>query len=247
MIHSLPFTTSSRVADIGCGDGFYLGLFAESLGADGLIIAVDHNAEYLDTATSRIRKLSPACNVHFYRGDISALDRCTAACDLVWCAQSLMSFEDPVDALRRMGNIVRPGGMVAILENDSLHQLLLPWPSSLEIAIRAAEFQALAAETVPARYYIGRRLPATLAAAGLEPATCRTIAIDRAAPLGPDLKKFLLLHLQRLRDRIAPHLSRVLQSEFERLIDPTSDSCLLNQPHFTMTWLNVLAAARRPT
>src|SRR5205807_1664056 len=134
-----------------------------------------------------------------------------------------------------------------VLENDTLHQLLLPWPDHLEIALRTAEFVALSEQSARAyKYYVGRRLPAVFAAAGLEPCGFRTQCIDRQAPLDADLERFLQSYLARLSDRVAPYLSAALAREFAELIDPSSPSYLLRQPHVTLTWLNMLACGRRP-
>jgi SAM-dependent methyltransferase len=103
--------------------------------------------------------------------------------DLVWCAQSLFSLPDPVVAIGHMSRMLRPGGLVAVLENDTLHQVLLPWPVALELPLRAAELRSFQEESrTSSRYYVGRRLPAALAAAGLDPEQTTTLAFDRQAP-----------------------------------------------------------------
>ena len=113
------------------------------------------------------------------------------------------------------------------------------------MALRAAEYVALTNESSrPAKYYVGRRLPALFAEAGLEPRGFRTQSIDRQFPLDPTLEAFLQAYLQRLGDRVRPHLRESLVEQFEKLIDPGQITYLPRQPHFTMTWINVLAWAR---
>jgi hypothetical protein len=149
--------------------------------------------------------------------------------------------------MRQMKALLRPGGMVAVLENDTLHQLFLPWPSDLELAIRAAELAALARESQrPAKFYIGRRLPSLFAEAGLEPLGFRTQSIDRQAPLDADLSHFLQEYLATLRQRVEGYMETVAYRELEALTEPSSSRCLLNDPNFTMTWVNVLALGRVP-
>ena len=73
-----------------------------------------------------------------------------------------------------------------------LHQVMLPWPGSLEIALRAAEFAALSDESRrPGKYYLGHRLPAAFAEARIEPLGFRTQCIDRQTPLDDDLAERL--------------------------------------------------------
>lgn len=93
--------------------------------------------------------------------------------------------------------------------------------------------------------YVGRRLPGVLAEAGLIPTGITTQAINRQAPLGSYEKKFL--GLRRLRTNILPNLSPEGQHQVAPLLDPNSPECLLWLPHFSMTWLNVLALGRKPS
>lgn len=247
VVDSLPISGAMRVADVGCGDGFYLPLLANRLGPGGILIGIDNHPGYLDRARKRVGNAAFACAVQLQEGNVAELESCVNDCDLVWCAQSLITLPEPVDALRKMAAVLKPGGRIAVLENDTLHQLLLPWPTSLEIAIRAAEFQSLANTPEFHKHYVGRRLPAVLAAAGLEPIRCRTQAIDRSAPLGNALEQFVQSYMQKLAQRVAPHLSHILNNELARLIDPAGESYLLRDPHFTLTWMNVLAVGRKPS
>ncbi len=57
--------------------------------------------------------------------------------------------------------MVRRGGWLAVLETDSLHEVLLPWSADLELAIRHAELEAYCARTRrPEKRYLARRLEA---------------------------------------------------------------------------------------
>jgi demethylmenaquinone methyltransferase / 2-methoxy-6-polyprenyl-1,4-benzoquinol methylase len=247
VIGQLELAPQTRVLDVGCGDGFYAGLLAERLVAPGRVIGLDCNAAYLQQSRQEFAVRDGRGDVEFVAGTLSNLPFRPGHFDLVWCAQSLYSLPEPVGALRQMAAAVRPGGWIVVLESDTLHQLLLPWPSHLEIALRASEFAAFCDESRrPAKFYVGRCLPAVLAAAGLEPLGFKTQCIDRQAPLDRDLQRFLQAYLERLAKRVGPYLDRSLARQFARLIDPDSGDYLLRQPHFTTSCLNVLAWARRP-
>src|SRR5262249_48660950 len=120
--------------------------------------------------------------------------------DFIWCAKSLVSFEQPEIAIRQMVRLLRPRGRLAILENDSLHEVALPWPEDLELAIRQAELDAYRDQVRrPDKRYIARRLPQLLANAGLIDNKRKTYAIDRDGPLNDSEKKCLIHYLEGLR------------------------------------------------
>lgn len=247
MVGLLPIRPDMRVLDVACGDGYYTELLAERLSEAGTIIGVDTDAEMIAKANDRLRCSQLECGFEFVQGKLDQLARASDRFDLVFCAQSLYSLPEPVTVLRQIRDLLRPGGIAVVFENDSLHQLQLPWPPALEIALRATEFVALCdASQTPSKFYVGRRLPAVMSAAGLEPLGFRTQAIDRQAPLDPALEAFLQAHLERLRDRVASRLDPALLNELTSLIEPTSRNYLPRQPHFTLTWINVLAWGKKP-
>ncbi len=247
LVDAIPLVPHDRVVDVGCGDGFYCGLIAERLRLPGGVIGVDGNSAYLNLAVNRLADVSH-CSIDLLQGDVEQLPHIVREpADAVWCAQSLFSFPEPEAALRRMAAVVRPGGLVAVLENDTLHQLLVPWPAEIETALRGAELEALHDQSrEPDKYYVGRRLPAVLAAAGIEPLGFQTQAIDRAAPVEPVLELFLKSYFERIVARVEPLLDRPTLNELKELVRPEGDRYLLRQPFFTLTWLNVLAWGRVP-
>ena len=246
-LDALPLKTAKRVLDLACGDGFYTRRLAERMGPEASITGADLNQVYLDKAKQEARLQTKGAKIDFVIARFDELPFAEDSFDLVWCAQGLFSLPDPVLALEHMRRVVRPGGLVAILENDSLHQVSLPWPVPLELEVRAAELQAFIEEgRHSSRYYIGRRLPSVIAAAGLEPLKMTTQAIDRQAPLGKSEQILLQSYLENVAKRVAPHLEASLFEKLADLIDPKSNNHLLRQPYLHMTWLNVLAIGKKP-
>ena len=184
IVEALPLAPAMRVLDLACGDGFYTRRIAERLRPEGSVTGADVNIAYLEQARTEAARRRSSAGVDFVVASFDALPFPEATFDFVWCAQSLYSLPDPVVVLRHLARVVRPGGLVAILENDSLHQVFLPWPVHLELPLRSAELAALTEQSHnSSKYYVGRRLPAVLAAAGFEPAGMTTHAFDRSAPL----------------------------------------------------------------
>jgi ubiquinone/menaquinone biosynthesis C-methylase UbiE len=246
-VAQLPIHPDMRGLDAGCGDGFYMQLLAERLGPDGFLVGLDANRACLDSASRRLASRPISCATKFIQGTLEQRPVAEASCDFVWCAQSLFSLHDPVLALRQMGAALRPGGLVAVLENDTLHQLLLPWPGHLEVAVKRAELAALDRESPRSeKYYVGRRLPQILAAAGLEPIAFHTQCIDRSAPCDENLLEFLTRYLSRLSDRVEPFLDEQSGREFRALVNPRGAASMFTKSFFTLSWLNMLAWGRKP-
>jgi ubiquinone/menaquinone biosynthesis C-methylase UbiE len=247
MLADLPLTAGMRVLDLACGDGFYTRRIADRLGPDGSVTGVDVNLAYISAALRASAGQSGRSTIDFVSASFDRLPFPDKSFDFVWCAQSLQSLPEPVVVLEHLGRVLRPGAIVAILENDTMHKVVLPWPVSLELPLRVAELRAFSEKTRdPSKYYVARRLPTVLAAAGLEPLKVATRAIDRQAPFGKAEHELLQSYLEEIAHRVAPYLDASLLQELRLLADPTSASHMLRQPHLTMTWLNVLALGRKP-
>ena len=243
----LPLTPAMKVLDLACGDGFYSRRIADRLGPGGSVTGVDLNLAYLNEARQEAARQTGEVTIDFVAASFDRLPFPDDAFDFVWCAQSLYSLPEPVVVLRYVARVLRPGGIVAVLENDTMHQVFLPWPVRLELPLRAAELRALSETRNPNKYYVGRRLPAVLAEAGLEPLKMATQAIDRQAPFGEAERALLQSYLEGVANRVAPYLDAPLLQELRQLNDPRSPDHMLRQPYLTMTWLNVLALARKRT
>jgi len=246
IVERLPLRRDMRVLDLACGDGFYARRMAERLGPGSLVVGADSNLAYLgDCAASASGGPGRAWS-GFVGSQFDHLPFPDGTFDLVWCAQSLQSLPDAVAAVASMARVLRPGGQVAVLENDALHHVILPWPVALELPLRAAELRAFQAEGHAAQgFEVGRRLPAILAEAGLEPLRLTTHAFDRQAPLAPPERELLRCYIEDLLQRVTPHVEPALLGELKLLLDPGSATYLLGQPDLSMTWLCVLAMGRK--
>ncbi|MGW6204050.1 class I SAM-dependent methyltransferase [Streptomyces sp. NPDC055089] len=104
------------VLDVGCGPGTITADLA-ALVAPGRVTAVDTTREILaqaaDAASERGLK-----NVAFAVADVHALDFPDDSFDVVHAHQVLQHVGDPVQALREMRRVCRPGGVVAVRDSD---------------------------------------------------------------------------------------------------------------------------------
>ncbi|MFF2653335.1 methyltransferase domain-containing protein [Streptomyces sp. NPDC058045] len=105
-----------RILDIGCGPGTITADLA-ALVPDGEVTAVDRAPGVLAQAraTADARGLT---NVAFAEADVHALDFPDGTFDVVHAHQVLQHVGDPVQALREMRRVCRPGGLIAARDAD---------------------------------------------------------------------------------------------------------------------------------
>lgn len=239
IVQALPLAPNMKVADVGCGDGFYTALLAERLDHHGTLTGIDSNTAYLKKAARQLGKVRP--RVKWQRADLDKLQKYRHHFDLVWCAQSFFSFPHPEAALKQLKSTLTPGGLLVVLENDTIHQCLLPWPSDMELAIRQAEYQALRQESNhPQKFYVGRRLPLLFEVAGLKTLQFRTQAIDRRAPQSKAVQTFLDEYLKGLYERITPFVENDFLKEVKATI-----AALRQSPQFSLCWVNHLIVGEK--
>ena len=106
-----------HIADIGCGTGNTTRWFARNVGPEGEVAAVDSSADQLAVARSHAEADGHA-NIHFVHA--SAYDTALPRdhFDVVHCRALLSHLVRPLDALREMAAIARPGGLVICFDAD---------------------------------------------------------------------------------------------------------------------------------
>ncbi len=102
------------VLDVGCGPGTITAGLAARV-APGTVVAIDRAAEVIDQARTIAGR---PVNTRFEVGDVYALAYPDDSFDLVHAHQVLQHLSDPVAALREMGRVCRPGGVVAVRDAD---------------------------------------------------------------------------------------------------------------------------------
>lgn len=242
MVGDLSVRAGECVLDMPCGDGTYTVLLAEKVGSSGSVVGLDLSASYLELARARADQSAHAAHIRFQAGDIASLPFDDNTFDLIWCAQSMYSLPNPLGALRELRRVVRPGGTVSVFENDTLHQILLPWPAELELAVRQAQLRWLATRApAAAKFFIGRNLCSTFAAAGLKNSIVTPYTSIRHAPLSADERTYLAWYFAELGTQVQPYLHPDVGAWFERLLDPASADYLLDQPDFYVIYIDIVA------
>jgi SAM-dependent methyltransferase len=123
--------TAAAVLDVGCGDGFLAARLARRV---PLVVAIDIDAPVLGRARARF----PDAPVTWCRGDILTCTLEPDSFDAVLSNAALHQLPDTRAALARLGQLVRPGGTLAIVGFPRTGWRDLPWAAAAFISLGAA-------------------------------------------------------------------------------------------------------------
>jgi ubiquinone/menaquinone biosynthesis C-methylase UbiE len=114
IVSMLNLKRGMDVADVGTGTGFFTMLFAQKVGPDGIVYALDIAENFITYVNETAEELSLA-NV---RGTVTLVDSTTLApnsVDVVFLAHTYHHFEYPVKMLESIRSAVRPKGIVVLV------------------------------------------------------------------------------------------------------------------------------------
>ncbi|REF35726.1 class I SAM-dependent methyltransferase [Thermasporomyces composti] len=109
-------TPGQRLLDVGCGPGTLTADLADRV-APGTVTAIEPTADVLEIAAEEVSRRG-LTNVDFVVADVHALAFADDEFDVVHAHQVLQHVADPVQALREMRRVCRPGGVVAARDSD---------------------------------------------------------------------------------------------------------------------------------
>jgi ubiquinone/menaquinone biosynthesis C-methylase UbiE len=101
--------------DVGCGTGADLGELAQAVGPAGAVIGVDHDPVMVAEAARRYAGVS---YLDIRAGDAHQLPVADHSVDRVRIDRVLQHVSDPAAVLAQVRRVLRPGGLVALADND---------------------------------------------------------------------------------------------------------------------------------
>jgi SAM-dependent methyltransferase len=149
----------SRLLDVGCGTGV---LESEIRAFSGAVITgLDIDPGRLGLAQDTTAMLS---EVGFVQGDALGLPLASASFDACLCHFLLLWLPDPLQALREMARVIRPGGSLLVLAEPD-YGGRIDYPAELSLL---GEQQTAALRRQGADPHLGRKLRELMRAAGLQ-------------------------------------------------------------------------------
>lgn len=161
----LGITSGMHVLDACAGTGAATIPAARRAGVTGRVIGIDTSARLLGIARARARA-QHLRNLRFVRADVLHLDAAPMSQDAILCAFGLQHLDDPVVGLRRLWELLRPGGRLLVAAWG--RNLFAPAHEAFRDAIRA-ERPDLDADLLPwHRLAEERDLASAFTAAGID-------------------------------------------------------------------------------
>ncbi|GGT04085.1 SAM-dependent methyltransferase [Streptomyces kurssanovii] len=246
----VPAGAVRRVLDIGSGPGVITGLLAEAF-PYAEVVAVDAAGPLLERAQARAARNGQADRVRTHRAELPDGIEDLGEADLVWAAGSVHHLGDQRAALGALARLVRPGGLVAVLEGG-LPARHLPRDfgigrPGLESRVGAAvdEWFARMRSELPGAKDEVEDWRALLAASGLTPSGTRSFLLDIPAPVPAAVRAQLLSAFAWQRRLVEGLLPDEDIAVLDRLLDPEDPEGLLRRSDAYMLSARTVFTARR--
>jgi ubiquinone/menaquinone biosynthesis C-methylase UbiE len=112
-ISLLEIKPGDRILEIGFGPGIAIEL-ADRLAGDGRVVGLDHSEVMLRQATRRNATAVRDQRVKLLLGSVAELPRFEEPFDKVFTINSIHFWEEPLERLKELRRVLKPGGMIAV-------------------------------------------------------------------------------------------------------------------------------------
>lgn len=245
MVQQCGIEAGAKVLDVGSGDGFFAEQLSQFVGSRGQVVGVDLDEQFLAQARQRCSKLPGPCS--FVRGNAEALPFPDSHFDVSFCALSFFDFARPLRVLQQMKRVTKPGGLVVVIEHDSNHQALFPYPSAVELAIDQAVKSASSEQPgMSARFYSARHLPEWMAGEGLVDVRRQSYSKDFSHPLSAAELGYVDAFFDELMRLTDPFLDDEARLTFQAYREGSSPRPAPDSPGFSATFFHFVTSGRIP-
>jgi ubiquinone/menaquinone biosynthesis C-methylase UbiE len=159
----VPIRDGQRVLEVGCGSGVVMRDLATLVGPKGAVVGVDSSRSMMSAARALARTHPLRRRMRWRVASGAALPFAAGRFDATLAVTVLLHVADPRAVVREMVRVTRPGGRVAVQDQDF---------GTVAVTHPERELTERIMWGVATRMYeephSGRRLPALLRAAGLE-------------------------------------------------------------------------------
>ncbi len=246
VIDWLPIQPEPReIVDLGCGTGAGTFALLERF-RRARVTAVDSSDEHLRRLRDKALAAGLAERVRTVRTDLDQADWPDLGTpDLVWSSAAMHHLADPDRALRRVGDLIAPGGLLAVVELSGFPRFL---PSDAPEERPGLEDRCHAAgENEYARHlpHRGADWGPKLVAAGFGLEGERTITVNVEGSGNQAVGVYALSALRRIRHGVADALPPEDLAALDRLLDTGGPHSILLRDDLSVRTERTVWAARR--
>jgi ubiquinone/menaquinone biosynthesis C-methylase UbiE len=112
-ISLLDIQPDHRVLEIGFGPGISTQM-ASAKASKGFVAGIDHSRTMVQAASQRNADAIQAGRMELRRGEVSALPYEAESFDIAFSLHSIYFWQHPVDCLKEIRRVLKPGGLLAI-------------------------------------------------------------------------------------------------------------------------------------
>jgi SAM-dependent methyltransferase len=116
LLDALQIEPEQRIADIGCGNGFWTLRLAERVGAKGKVYAVEIQPEYLDLLAARAEKSGFSDRIQPVLGEVHDPRLPKNSMDLILLVDVYHEFSHPELMLATLRDALKPDGQLVLVE-----------------------------------------------------------------------------------------------------------------------------------
>ncbi|MET8649707.1 class I SAM-dependent methyltransferase [Nocardia aurea] len=246
VISWLPIAAAPReILDLGCGTG--AGTFALlARFPTSRVTAVDSSVEHLHRLHRKACADGEQERVRTIRADLDATEWPDLGTpDLVWASASMHHMAHPDRVLRKVRDVLAPGGLFAVVELAGMPRFL---PETAPDDRPGLENRChAAADDLHARHmpHRGADWGPMLTAAGFTVEGVRTLAVDIDGASNAAIGRYALGTLRRLRHAVADAVSSEDLAALDRLLDTDSSHSLPHRTDLALRTERTVWAARR--
>ena len=229
-----------RVVDLGAGTG--TGTLALSRRfPQAEIVAIDSSASMLERIGASARRHGLTERLRVVQADLDGVWPEIGAVDLAWAALSLHHVADPDRMLSDLFAATNPGGLLVVIEMDSLPRFLPDDVGHGRSGLETRLHDAMAQDDWNAH----PDWRASLERAGFAMAAQQTFDIA-VSPAPPSIERYARMFLGRVRSALEDRLTADDLDTLDHLLADESAHALLRQRDLTLRSSRTAWAARRP-